>query len=646
MRLRLWFVVLGALLLLGLAWAQPQIRSITLEGCKVTKPEAVLEAANISEGMEFNEPKIRQALLELGLFDSVTVQYESLPNNTVAVTITVKEKSLPTPTTSMAAKALNLPAAALRCFENEASNLNLNLRGGFAFSSVLTADLPEWRPNKKASWAQKFVQWQSSRDGKLKERLTKELDNYLRRNPSDVEARLARAVLLTETDKIEQFKEALSEIQRLLSQHPNLHWAYTLRLSVLTSHAFSLSLFLPAKLPQSGQISVTATGEFPKLTLEPSKAKWLRGEFSLAISEGERYFRRLPDKRWDKEAVKAAVKFFSDATNANFLMAMTKTVEEMAEEYGKEFLPPERLIEPVTRYFNDFMRISQIARHFANDAEVQWAMAVWGLQQVVAGLLATSLPAIISESDNSDDDNDNQISQFGVAFFAQRNLYRPALERLGWHLQRVIALDKKRASKAFALLAIQRAFMGDFNAAYLAVEKGLQQPQPDEQMLVTAISGLAWTEVIFATVNRPSEEHEAIISALRHRYSDWVGWLHRSHPFMPYLAFARAVFRLAENYSPQAQGEELNWKSFPEFARQEALKILQEAARRNPRSNFAQRVCGLALLLEGEVERALPHLRKAYELNPVWFPSRYALALGYLMAGDTEKALLLFRSKL
>lgn len=143
MRLRLWFGVLGALLLLGLAWAQPQIRSITLEGCKVTKPEAVLEAANISEGMEFNEPKIRQALLELGLFDSVTVQYESLPNNTVAVTITVKEKSLPTPTTSMAAKALNLPAAALRCFENEASNLSLNLRGGFAFSSVLTVDLPE-----------------------------------------------------------------------------------------------------------------------------------------------------------------------------------------------------------------------------------------------------------------------------------------------------------------------------------------------------------------------------------------------------------------------------------------------------------------------------------------------------------------------
>ncbi len=645
MRARFEFGVLWVLMLFGLAGAQPQIHSITLEGCKVTKPEAVLEAANISEGMEFDEPKIRQALLELGLFDSVTVQYESLPDNTVAATITVKEKSLPTPMTSIAAKALNLTAAALMCFENEASNLNLNLRGGFAFRSVLTVDLPEWQPSKKTSWAKKFVQWQSSHDEKLRKGLIKELDNYLSRNPRDVEARLARAVLLAETEKNEQLKEALLEFQRLLARHHNLHWAYPLRLSVLTSHAFSQSLFLPTKLIQSEQISVTTTGGFSKLTLEPSEAGWLRGEWSLAVEEGERYFRQLPDKRWDREAIKAAAKFFSDATNANFLMAMTKSVEEMVEKFGEEFLPPERLIEPATRYLGDFMRISQISQRFANDAEVQWTMAVWG-SQILTSIFVTSLPAVVTEFGNSDGDDENQLSRFGIAFSIQRNIHRLALERWGWHLQRVITLYKNRASKAFALLAVQRAVTGDFNAARLAIEKGLQQIQPDEQLLATAIGGLAWMEVLFAVANRPSEEHEAIIAALRRRYSDWIGWLHKSYPSMPYLAFARAVFRLAENYSPQAQGEELNWKSFPEFARQEALKILQEAARRNPRSNFAQRVCGLALLLEGEVERALPHLRKAYELNPVWFPSRYALALGYLMAGDTEKALLLFRSKL
>ncbi len=82
----------------------------------------------------------------------------------------------------------------------------------------------------------------------------------------------------------------------------------------------------------------------------------------------------------------------------------------------------------------------------------------------------------------------------------------------------------------------------------------------------------------------------------------------------------------------------------PETVRREVLKALKDAADRNPRSDFAQRIFGLTLLLENKVEQALPYLRKAHELNPKWFHNRYALALGYLMTDETEKALPLSRN--
>ncbi|MCS7265727.1 MAG: hypothetical protein NZ805_12935 [Armatimonadetes bacterium] len=644
MQVRVRFTILVTIALLGVVGAQPKVRSVTIEGFKVTKPQAVLEAANVHEGMEFDEQKIRQVLLELGLFDSVAVQHQSLPDNSVAVTIVVKEKSLPTPTTEAAAKALDLPALAFRLLENEAGNLSLDLKGGFTFGSYITLDLPEWIPSKKTSWSQKFIQWRSKRDKQLKESLLKELDNFLHRYPKDVEARLARAVLLAETEKADQLKEALSELQRLLIRNPNLHSAYSLRLTLLFSTPFILHLLLPTNLPQkySEQFTVTVTGEVSKPTLEPKEIAWLRGEISLAVEEGERHFRQLPDKQWDKEAIKAAAKFFNEATSSNFLLTITETIKKIAEEYGEEFLPPERLVEPMTRYFSDFMRISRIARHFAKDAEVQWSMVVWG-SQLVTGLLMTSLPAIVSEHGDDTDDN-HKLSQFGTAIFVHRNLYRPALEQWGWHLNRVISLDKKRKSMAFALLALQKAVLGDFHSARRAIENGLRQTQPDEQSLAKAIGLTMFFEAMAAASTRPSEE-QTIIAAVRRRYSDWVNELRRSYPSMPYLAFVQAILHLAEHCPIPSYGETAKWESIPESARREAIKILQNSAKKNPKSDFAQRVFGLTSLLEGKVEEALQHLRKAYELKSEWLPNGYALAVGYLMAGDTEKALSLFRSK-
>ncbi|MFN3421982.1 MAG: hypothetical protein ACK40X_09700, partial [Armatimonadota bacterium] len=455
--------------------------------------------------------------------------------------------------------------------------------------------------------------------------------------PNDLEARLAFNLLLAETKEFEEFKKALAEYHRLLNRHPDLHWAYPLRLSALSSRPF----FLPIKLPQvSDQISVTATDEFTKLALEPSEVNWLRGELILAIEEGERHFRQLPTKRWNKEAVKAAAKFFVDATNINFLLTMAKTVEEIAEEYGEEFLPPNRLVEPLTRYFNDFLRISQIAQRFADDAEVQWAMIMWG-EQMLASMLMSSL--------NSAFEGDRTLSmgELGKAISAQRNLYKPALERWVWHLRRVIALDKKQASTALTLLAVHHAFMCDFNSARVAIETGLRQPQPDGPRLAEAIGVLMNAEAIFTVANRPSEE-QAIMAALRRRYADWLNRLRTNHPYVPQLTFLWAVMHLAES-SPakQVQQEENHrweWSSVPETVRQEVLKALKDAADRNPRSDFAQRIFGLTLLLENKAEQSLLYLRKAHELNPKWFYNRYALALGYLMTGETEKALPLFRN--
>jgi len=618
-------------LIAGLVWswasAQQRVGKVLIEGCKVTNPDLVLEAAGIGEGMEFDEQKIRQALLDLGLFTSVTINSQPYPDDAVAVTIVVSEKELPTPKTVAAAKALNLTALAERCWEKETEDFGASyLKGSLSLRFPLSSDLLQWKPTSKAPWAKKFVQWQSSCDKRLGESLRKELENFLRRHPKDVEARLALALLMAETDEVEQLKRALSEFQRLLTYRPNLHWAYSLRLSAVMSRPF----FLPLRLPESSvHISVSATGEFAKIKIEPSELTWLRGELLLAIEEGERHFRTLPPNRWDREAIKAAVKFFQNATAAIFLLTLSRSVEEVAEQFGEEFVPPERL------YFNDFLRISQIAQRFPNDAEVQLAMVMWGLN-FLGGLFMTPAVGTLGE----DEDDEQKLSRFGEAFLTYRNLYKPMLERWSWHLRRVIALDKKWASTAFALLAFYHGVMGDFNAARRTVENALSQPQTDGKTPLSVISNLAFLEAATAAANRPTEE-EDIIAAIMKRCKGWLSQLRAAHPLVPELTFLWAVLRLSE-YRPS--GQELEWASAPEPVRKEVLKTLKEAAERNPRSDFAQRVFGLTLIMEGEFERALPYLRKAHELNPKWFPNRYALALGYLATGETEKALHLFRS--
>lgn len=641
MRLNVSVVTLVAMLALGWASAQQRVGRVLIEGCKIAKPEAVLEAAGIGEGVEFDEQKFRQALLDLGIFSSVTINTETLPDNTVAVVITVSEKELPTPKTAAAAKVLDLKVLAQKCWEKEANDLGASgyLTGSLSFSFKVSVGFPEWQPTSKATWVKKFSQWSLSSDKRLKEPLRKELENFLRRHPKDVEARLALALLMAETDDIEQLKRALSEFQSLLTHHPNLHWAHPLRLSALLSRPF----FLPIKVPESSEhVSVSVKGELSEIKVEPGEMNWLRGELVLAIEEGERHLRALHSNRWDREAIKAAARFFQDATGANLFLTMVKSIEEVAEQFGEEFVPAEGLAEPITRYFNDFLRISQIAQRFPNDAEVQLAMAMWG-QSMVGSLFMTALSTIVGTF-GEDESNERNLSDFGKMLLAQRNLYKPVLERLVWHLQRVTALDKKWASTAFAFLALCHGVLGDFNAARRVVENGLNQPQPDGKTLASVINNLAFLEAAVAAANRPKEE-KAISTAIIQRYTEWVNRLRTKHLNAPELTFLWVVLRLSEYRKKGQWGEPSKWEwdFVPETVRKEVLNALQNAANRNPRSDFAQRIFGLTLLLEGEVRQALPYLLRARELNPNWFSSRYALALGYLMARETEKALPLFQ---
>ncbi|MFN3422886.1 MAG: POTRA domain-containing protein, partial [Armatimonadota bacterium] len=174
-------ITLVATLLLGFVGAQQRVGRIEVEGCEVTQPELVLEAARIGEGMEFDEEKIRQSLLDLGLFEQVSVQHEPRPDGTVAVTVSVTEKKFPKPTNAAAAKALNLQALAARCWEEEVANLHVEgfLKGKLTFRFWLLSSIQlDWKPTSKAPWVQKFVQWQSTCDEKLKGNLRKELESH------------------------------------------------------------------------------------------------------------------------------------------------------------------------------------------------------------------------------------------------------------------------------------------------------------------------------------------------------------------------------------------------------------------------------------------------------------------------------------
>lgn len=104
-----WLLVL---LIVGQVAAQEmRIAELQLEGCRVTDPQKVLAAIGFQPGMPYDAERLQKALMDLGLFESVTLETTQTPQG-VQVTVKVQEKTYPAPKTEDAARALNPVAVA------------------------------------------------------------------------------------------------------------------------------------------------------------------------------------------------------------------------------------------------------------------------------------------------------------------------------------------------------------------------------------------------------------------------------------------------------------------------------------------------------------------------------------------------------
>ncbi|MFA0734025.1 MAG: hypothetical protein OGMRLDGQ_000525, partial [Candidatus Fervidibacter sp.] len=100
--MRCWLLVL--LLIVGQAMAQElKIAGLQLEGCRVTDPQKVLAAIGFQPGMPYDAERLQKALIDLGLFESVTLETTETTQG-VQVTAKVRERTYPVPTTEAAAR--------------------------------------------------------------------------------------------------------------------------------------------------------------------------------------------------------------------------------------------------------------------------------------------------------------------------------------------------------------------------------------------------------------------------------------------------------------------------------------------------------------------------------------------------------------
>jgi outer membrane translocation and assembly module TamA len=111
--------LLVLLLIVGQAMAQElKIAGLQLEGCRVTDPQKVLAAIGFQPGMPYDAERLQKALMDLGLFESVTLETTETTQG-VQVTVKVREKTHPAPTTEDAARALNPIAVARRWLSSQ-----------------------------------------------------------------------------------------------------------------------------------------------------------------------------------------------------------------------------------------------------------------------------------------------------------------------------------------------------------------------------------------------------------------------------------------------------------------------------------------------------------------------------------------------
>jgi len=610
--MRCWLLVL--LLIVGQAVAQElKIAGLQLEGCRVTDPQKVLAAIGFQPGMPYDAERLQKALMDLGLFESVTLETTETTQG-VQVTAKVRERTYPVPTTEAAARALNPIAVARRWLS---SHLSLPLSEGekgislgvFRFNTTLEIDKTLFFVGDNA-WIQKALK--AADDKTARERLIAQLRQHLQKTPEDAWARFALAYLLMVQG---HHDEADQQISTLLARQPNFHPVYVLR---LFSAFLRLAAFLEDRM-RKRVAEVLLSSDFPLPPPDPASP----GAVRWAIDEGVTHFRRLPDKAFTRDTLLAATLFFNNAVTGEFFLLFFWELSESQKDEEETHTQAswERFAARFSDYLADYLRLSRLAERFAEDLTVQKAMAD-GWQSSLTFHASAFL--ILSAVTKTFDAPQQTIDALITAFRTQLRLMRPYLERHRWHLERLTVKNSPYRPDALNDLAKCLALLGDFSAAQKVMDTALRETGKLESETLTEVIGLH----AFSEGNR-------LTPTLVARYVAWLDGLERQRPLPGSVALWLSYWRLWL----AAKGDtEAMWEKVPEAERREALNRLRRSAQRFPSNAESWWALGMMALALNDVPTASDALTKASELDPEKAAYRYALGLTALAQGDLQRA--------
>jgi len=516
---RCWLLVL--LLIVGQAVAQePKIAGLQLEGCRVTDPQKVLAAIGFQPGMPYDAERLQKALMDLGLFESVTLETTETTQG-VQVTVKVREKTHPAPTTEDAARALNPIAVARRWLS---SQLSLPLSEGekgislgvFRFNTTLEIDKTLFFVGDNA-WIQKALK--AADDKTARERLIAQLRQHLQKTPDDAWARFALAYLLMVQG---HHDEADQQISTLLARQPNFHPVYALR---LFAAFLRLSAFLKDRMEGQVEVSLPFFPLPPPDPASPGAVRW-------AIDEGIAHFRRLPDKAFTRDTLLAATCFFSNDLAAETFLLMLEMGDSQRGEECDIQARWEKFARRSADYLADYLRFSLLTESYASDLAVQKAMADWG-QACLQFHLFFGFLGSFSAQLSTIDDAQQILRILTNAFRTQLRLMRPYLERHRWHLERLTVKNSPYRPDALNDLAKCLALLGDFSAAQKVMDTALRETGKLESETLTEVIGLH----AFSEGNR-------LTPTLVARYVAWLDGLERQRPLPGSVALWLSYWRL------------------------------------------------------------------------------------------------------
>jgi tetratricopeptide (TPR) repeat protein len=616
--MRCWLLVL--LLIVGQAVAQElKIVGLQLEGCRVTDPQKVLAAIGFQPGMPYDAERLQKALMDLGLFESVTLETTETPQG-VQVTAKVRERTYPVPTTEAAARALN-PIAVARWWlltQQKPSLLPIEQDGQISLGflrfkdEALRALMASMGDN---AWVQKALK--AANDKTASERLMAELRQRLQKTPNDAWARFSLAYLLIAQAR---YDEADQQVSTLLARQPDFHLAYVLRL-------FSAFLRFAAFLKDrtEGQFKVSFPSDFPLPPPDPASPGIVR----WAIDEGVAHFRRLPDKAFTRDTLLAATCFFSKALAAETFLLMLEMGDSQREEECDIQARWEKFARRSADYLADYLRFSLLTESYASDLAVQKAMADWG-QACLQFHLFFGFLGSFSAQLSTIDDAQQILRILTNAFRTHLRMMRPYFERHRWHLERLTVKNSPYRPDALNALAKCLALLGDFSAAQKVMDTALRETGKLESETLTEVIGLH----AFSEGNR-------LTPTLVARYVAWLDGLERQRPLPGSVALWLSYWRLWL----AAKGDtEAMWEKVPEAERREALNRLRRSAQRFPSNAESWWALGMMALALNDVPTASDALTKASELDPENVAYRYALGLTALAQGDLQRALELLKA--